>query len=160
MLSTQNQLKLTSPNVSKLISRSFYVIFLEKLNLTITSEQAVNAYDMKCASGEYAYQYLFNGAPMYIRENAMYSKNGRVNTRRQNTYLLWYADGEWRLKHRRINGITNQWLYESLRFRKKTSCKYLSRNVLTEVMSFIHRFEYNQSDWKMGRVRKWSRRYR
>ena len=94
-----------------------------------------NELDLISASGEYTYQYLFNGAPMYIREN-VYNKNDLYN--RPKSYKIWYFDGQWHLKYKYSD---EKWEDGTLLFRKKTSCKCPLRIVLVAI--FVLRFEFN-----------------
>ena len=91
----------------------------EQINLVITSEQTVNELDLNSASGEYIYQYILNGAPMYTREGSWYDDNASYD-RRKKSYMLWFGDGKWHLKYKYSD---QRWENGIVLFRKKTNCK-------------------------------------
>ena len=96
--------------------------YLEKLMLTITSEQKENGEDIRSASGEYTFQYLSsNNTPIFIREHV---RRGNGWDYTYVTYRLSYRNGlGWGLRWKET--YDSSWKDAKLVFRLQTDCKYL-----------------------------------
>ena len=84
----------------------------------------MNNEDLKNATGDYDFQYLFNQAPMYIRKTYSYPYP---------QFMLWYADGEWRLKTKDTH--CGEWSKGKILLRKKTESEFF-KNFLIDLLYF------------------------
>ena len=97
--------------------------YLDKLELTITSEQKVNEEELKGVSGVYIFQHLSNNNPVFLRKDDVRYRYGTGYSDYDIvSYSLSYRDGQWRVRRNESN--KSDWSDAETIIRRETECLY------------------------------------